>query len=596
MKTPRLHQNFTWKFALVALMSAACSLPALAAPPVNTEPQWVPGRLLVKPRPGLSEAEFDKIIKQHGARQLGKIQGIDVRIIQLPAQASEKAVEALLKHNKHLKFVERDYALRPDFTPNDPNFSYEGYLSTIGVPTAWDLSHGENVTIAILDSGVDGTHPDLASKMLAGWNFYDNNADTSDVFGHGTKVAGAAAAITGNGVGIAGVAGASKIMPIRVADATGMGYLSLMASGLTYAADSGARVANLSFQAAGGYSTVQTAAQYMKNKGGLVITAAGNVGVEQTFAASPSNIVVSATSGDTITVWSSYGAFVDVAAPGSNIYTTVKGSGYGYASGTSLASPITAGVIALMMAANPRLDPTSLKNVLFSTTVDLGSAGFDIYYGNGRINAAAAVNAAAAAPVADTTAPTVAFSSPTSASTVSALVAIDVSASDNLAVARVDLLANGTKVASESIAPYAFSWDSTSVPDGAATLAAYAYDAAGNYSARSVSVTVANQTATVSPPPPPPATDTTAPVAKISSPAAGAKVSGTVSISASATDNVGVTKMMLYIDGKLVRSVTTASLAYSWSTRKIATGLHTLLIEAYDSAGNKGTTSIQVTR
>lgn len=595
MKTPRLHQNFTWKFALAALMTAACFSPALAAQTVNTEPQWVPGRLLVKPRPGLSETEFDKIIKQHGARQLGKIQGIDVRVIQLPPQASEKAVEALLKHNKHLKFVERDYLLRPDFTPNDPNFSYEGYLSTIGVPTAWDLSHGENVTIAILDSGVDGTHPDLASKMLAGWNFYDNNADTSDVFGHGTKVAGAAAAITGNGVGIAGVAGMSKIMPIRVADATGMGYLSLMASGLTYAADSGARVANLSFQAAGGYSTVQTAAQYMKNKGGLVITAAGNVGTEQTFAASPSNIVVSATSGDTITVWSSYGAFVDVAAPGSNIYTTVKGGGYGYASGTSLASPITAGVIALIMAANPRLDPTSLENVLFSTATDLGSAGFDIYYGNGRINASAAVKAAAA-PIADTTAPTVAFSSPTSASTVSALVAIDVSASDNLAVARVDLLANGTKVASESIAPYAFSWDSTSVPDGAATLAAYAYDAAGNFSARSVGVTVANQTATVSPTPPPPATDTTAPVAKISSPAAGAKVSGKVSISASATDNVGVTKMLLYIDGKLVRSVTTASLAYSWSTQKVATGLHTILIEAYDSAGNKGTTSIQVTR
>ncbi len=609
MKTPRLYHGShkrsrrIGRIACVAILAGICSVPALAQQ-TYTEPQWVPGRLLVKPRPGLSESEFEKIIKPSGGRQVGKIQGIDVRIIQLPAQASEKAVEALLKHNKHLKFVERDFILKSGLTPSDPYLANAWHLPKIGVNSAWDLSQGQNVTIAILDSGVDGTHPDLAAKMVPGWNFYDNNADTTDVYGHGTQVAGAAAAITGNALGVASPAGAAKIMPIRVTNLTGGGYTSMMASGLIWAADRGVRVANLSFQAAGGISVVQTAAQYMKNKGGLVVTAAGNTGTDLSayYAASPTNIVVSATGSlDTLPVWSSYGVFVDVAAPGLGIWTTAMGGTYYNPSGTSFATPVTAGVVAMMMAANPKLDPDTVEKLLFSTAVDLGSAGFDIYYGNGRVDAAAAVKAAAAALIVDTTAPTVAFSTPTALSTVSGQTTVDVSASDNLGVARVDLLANGTKVASESIAPYAFTWDSTTVPDGAATLATYAYDAAGNFSAKSISVTVANQTQTtetLTPVPPPPAADTTAPVAKISSPAAGATVSGTVSVSASASDNVGVTKMLLYIDGKLLSSVTKTSLVYSWSTKKVSVGPHVILIEAYDAAGNKGvvTATVNVTR
>ena len=176
-----------------------------------------------------------------------------------------------------------------------------------------------------------------------------------------------------------------------------MGSLSQMASGITWAADRGARVANLSFAAAGGYATVQNAAQYMKKKGGLVVTAAGNTGTAQTFAAHASTIVVSGTtSSDAKASWSSYGSFVDIAAPGASIWTTTRGGGYKAASGTSMATPVAAGVVGLMMASNPGLSAEGVESILFSTAVDLGTAGFDTSFGNGRVNASAAVAAAAA--------------------------------------------------------------------------------------------------------------------------------------------------------------------------------------------------------
>ena len=218
MKSPASLRKPVLASLVVALGAALVPAQAVAA----DEAQWVPGRLLVQPRAGLSEAEFDKIIKKQGGKQVGKIEGINVRVIQLPPQASEKAVEALLKNNKHLKFAERDMLLKPEATADDPYYASAWHLTKIGAPTAWDVTQGENVTIAILDSGVDATHPDLASRLVPGWNFYDNNSNTSDVYGHGTQVAGAAAAASNNALGVASVAGMARIMPIRVSDTAGM--------------------------------------------------------------------------------------------------------------------------------------------------------------------------------------------------------------------------------------------------------------------------------------------------------------------------------------------------------------------------------------
>lgn len=580
--------------ACLAIALGTLSLPAVAQ--VNSsQPQWAPGRLLVQPRPGLSDTELDKILKPHGGKQVGKIDKINVHIVQLPAQASEKAVEALLKKNKHLKFAERDMIVSGAATANDPYAASEWHLSKIQANSAWDASTGAGVVIAVLDSGVDATHPDLATKMVGGWNFLDNNADASDVNGHGTAVAGAAAAASNNGVGVASVSGASMIMPIRIADANAYAYWSTVAQGLTWAADKGANVANISYNGVSGSSTVQSAAQYLKNKGGVTVVAAGNSGAEELIAASSTMVSVSATdANDVKTSWSSYGQYVDVAAPGMNIWTTVRGGGYQQWWGTSLASPVVAGVVGLMKAANPALAAGDLERLLFSTAVDLGTAGWDAYYGYGRVNAAAAVQAARLATPADATAPTVSIASPASGSTVSGLVAVDVSASDNVGVSRVDLMVNGKSVGSDTTAPYGFSWDTTAVADGAATLTAYAYDAAGNYSTKAVSVTVANNTSNSTSKST--AADTTPPVATISNPGAGATVSGTVSVKGAGSDNVGVTQMRLYIDNNLVSTVSGASLSYSWNTRKVAAGSHSVRLDAIDAAGNVGSQSLQVTR
>ncbi|WP_246167615.1 S8 family serine peptidase [Propionivibrio limicola] len=570
----------------LTFMLGAGAIPAAAQTTAPTE-KWVPGRLLVQPRAGLSDAEFDKILKPHGGKQVGKIDKINVRIVQLPANASEKAIAALLKHNKHIKFAERDMLVKAEGTANDPYFGSAWHLPKINAPVAWDSSQGSNVTIAILDSGVDPSHPDLAGKLVAGWNFFDNNSNTSDVYGHGTKVAGAAAAATNNSTGVAAVATGASIMPVRVAGTDGYGSWSAIASGLTWAADHGARVANLSFYGVETSSSAVSAAQYMKSKGGLVVTSAGNYGTEATIAPSDSMITVSATdTADVKTSWSSYGSFVDVAAPGAGIWSTVNGGSYAAVSGTSFASPVTAGVVALMMAANPGLAAAEVQKRLYASALDLGTSGFDKYYGNGRVDAAAAVQAAKVAASVDSTAPSVSIGSPTAGSTVKGLVAVDVSASDNVGVSRVDLLVNGTKIASDTTAPFGFSWDSTKATDGSATLAAYAYDAAGNSASRNVTVTVANATAA----------DSQAPVATISNPVDGSTVAGVVAVKATGTDNVAVTSVRLLIDGKQVASTTGTSVSYNWNTKKVKAGTHTIVAEAADAAGNKTTKSIQVVR
>lgn len=591
-KTPNVSRHRAVSLpALACLALALGSVANASAAQTTQETQWVPGRLLVQPRPGLSDAEFDKILKPHGAKQVAKIDAINVRVVQLPPKASEKAIAALLSKNKHLKFAERDPILKASATANDRYFPNAWHLAKTGAPTAWDQSTGRDVVIAILDTGIDGSHPDLAGKLVSGWNFYDNNSNTSDVHGHGTAVGGAAVALTNNSIGVAAVAPDAFLMPVRIADPTANATGSMIAQGLSWAADNGADVANISYAGVPGNSTIQAAAQYMKSKGGVVVVAAGNNGIEESVAPHSSMVAVSATdASDVKTSWSSYGSYVDVAAPGVTIYSTGKGGVYGTYAGTSLASPVVAGVVALIKAANPSLPPDDVERVLFSSATDLGAAGFDKLYGNGRVNAAAAVQTALVAKPSDFTAPSVSFATPSSGSTVKGLVSVSVSASDNVGVSKVELRANGKVVGTDITAPYGFSWDSTTASDGNATLTAYAYDAAGNYSSATATVTIANSSSNLQTDG---GTDTTPPLASISNPSPGSKVNGNVPVSASATDNVGVSKITLFIDGRQV-ATGKDSLTYKWNTRSASAGTHTLRVDAIDLTGNLASTSVQV--
>ncbi len=446
----QIRMGCTWR--LVGAATALCLSAATSAQVALGTPSHAKGRVLVQVNAGLSDAALAAVIKPHGgkARRIGRT---DLFIVDLPASASETAVQARLAHNPQLKFAELDRRVELGFVSNDPYLGSQWHLSRIGAPAAWDLAQGQGVTIAILDTGVAASHPDLAANMVPGWNFYANNADTSDPHGHGTAVA-AAAAVFNNGTGVASVAGSARIMPVRIADANAYAYWSTVAQGLTWAADNGARVANISYVGVAGSSTVQSAAQYMKNKGGLVVVCAGNNGIDEGLAPTATMIPVSATnSADAKASWSSYGAFVAVSAPGQDIWTTTRTGSYQAWWGTSMASPVVAGVLASMMAAKPSLPPSQIESILYATAVDLGAAGRDPLYGHGRVNAQAAVAAAATATASDTQAPSSSITSPSAGSSVSGTVTVAVNASDNVGVSKVELRVNGTLVATDHRRP-----------------------------------------------------------------------------------------------------------------------------------------------
>lgn len=573
---------------IVALLGAA---QASAAPPA----EFARGRVLIEARAGLSDAALDKLVKAQGGkrRKLGQSR---LHVVELPPGLSEQDAVAKLSRRPELKFAELDRKVRVAMDANDPYIGSAWHIAKIGAPSAWDRSQGSGVTIAVLDTGVNVAHPDLKDRIVPGYNVYDNNTDVSDLCGHGTAVAGTAAASTNNALGVAGVAGSARIMPVRIVfkDSTGCyAYTSTIANGITYAADNGARIANVSFVGIADSAAVKSAARYMKDKGGLVFISAGNNNIDENVAPDDAFVIVSATdSSDNRSSFSSWGSFVSLSAPGSGIWTTNNALGYSAWNGTSFASPVGAGVAGLVMALRPELNAAQVESLLFSTSVDLGTAGRDPIYGYGRVNAAAAVSAAASyVPPVDATAPQVAIAAPLGSSSVSGLVPVSVNASDNVGVARVELKVNGTVVAVETAAPFGFSWDSTGVANGMNSLVAVAYDAAGNAgSSASVAVNVANASAPVM-------KDTEAPAVAINNPVNGGSVSGPTTVSISASDNAGAAgiSLSLSIDGKPAASGKGGSLSYNWNTKKFAKGLHTLGVSARDAAGNTSSSSISVT-
>ncbi|HSQ82921.1 MAG TPA: S8 family serine peptidase [Casimicrobiaceae bacterium] len=544
------------------------------------------GHILVAPKSSVDDATFAGALSRGGGHSIGRIGGTRVHIVNVPPGNEEAAVRRL-QADPAVKFAEVDRLISAAGTANDPYYTSEWHLPDIGAPTAWDYATGSGVTIAILDTGVDGTHPDLVSQMVPGWNFYNNSSNTADSNGHGTAVAGTAAAATNNAAGVASVAGGARIMPVVIADPNAWAYWSTVAQGITWAADHGARVASLSYQGASASSTIQSAASYLRSKGGVLFVAAGNTGAIDNTAPTSLMMVVSAIQqGDTLASFSTYGSFVDISAPGNNIISTAMGGGYWNCWGTSFATPIVAATAALILSERPDFTPSQVDATLESTAKDLGAPGYDVYYGYGNVNAAAALQYAASVPLApapDTMAPTVAVTSPAGGTTVAGTVSVSANASDNVGVTHVDLRVNGVVVASDTTSPYAFSWNSAGVANGTVTLTAAAYDAAGNSAVSSpVAVNVSN---TVTPPP-----DTTPPTVSIASPTGGT-VSGNVPVSVNASDNVSVTRVDLLVNGAVVATSNVGPWQFTWNSATVSNGSATLTAKAYDAAGNVATSS-----
>ncbi len=379
-------------------------------------------------------------------------------------------------------------------------------------------------------------------------------------------------------------------MPLVVLDASNYASYSNIAAAITYAVDHGAKVLNISIGGTSSSTTLQNAVNYAWSKGAVVVACAmNNANSTPNYPAACSNVVAVAatTSSDTLASFSNYGSWIDVAAPGASIYTTNNGGGYGAWNGTSFSSPITAGLAGLIWAANPALTNADVVDILTRSADDLGAAGFDATFGHGRINAAKALTLAKTyTPAVDATAPTAAITSPASGATVTGQVNVGVAATDNVKVTKVELFIDGALAGSSTTAPSSFAWNTVNYADKWYTLTARAYDAAGNVgNAVSLSVYVSNPQA---------APDKVPPVVAITSPSPGARLATSTTVTVQASDNVGVAKVEIYVDGLLKASKAASSLSWNWNTRKVTVGAHTITAKAYDAAGNAMADTITV--
>lgn len=368
--------------------------------------EFVEQEVLVRIKPG---ADVEKIVLEVGGTIIETLPQISVIRIQLEPQVSVAEAIQILEELEEVEYAEPNGICYMDgvatVTPGDPDYGRQWAPQLTGAEDAWGVTTGsDTITIAITDTGVDGTHPDFSGKVIAGYDTFNNiaiSANTdSDVYGHGTHCTGIAAAVGNNFTGIAGVAWGSKIMPMKICnDYNYSASHSDMAQAFIWAADNGANIISCSFGGKGYSQTMKDAIDYAVNEGCVMFASMGNSSRNETSypAGYQSVIAVGATDAhDEIASFSTTGNHMSVCAPGVEIYSTMPGGGYDYLSGTSMACPFVAGAAALILTQNPEMNPEEVKSQLEETAVDLGSTGFDSTFGHGRIDLASAVGATVA--------------------------------------------------------------------------------------------------------------------------------------------------------------------------------------------------------
>lgn len=385
--------------------------PEADAPP---DPGYVENRLLVRFRPGTTPEEVRRLHADYGAQVVGEVPTLGVQILRFDDEALMMATA--YQDKQLVAYAEPDYTvhllgqpdpvqpalaadpLAPLQSPDDSLYSQQWHHATIDSATAWDYSVGQDTTVAIIDTGVNCQHTDLKNDCVPGYDFVNGDTDPEDDHGHGTHVAGIAAGVTNNSRGIAATGWSTKIMPLKGLNAAGNGSHAGLASAIVWAVEHDADVINMSL---GGYYTSRTlsdAVDYAIGSGVSLVAAAANDNVSNpTYPASYSGVLgISATTqSDSRASFSNYGDYIDLSAPGVGILSTVASGGYQAWSGTSMASPVVAGVVALLRAQSPDRSPAVIENLLEETAVDLGSPGWDPLFGWGRIDAGEALKAGA---------------------------------------------------------------------------------------------------------------------------------------------------------------------------------------------------------
>ncbi|GAA4718586.1 S8 family peptidase [Brevibacillus fulvus] len=284
---------------------------------------------------------------------------------------------------------------------NDHYYPNQSYLKRIRADAAWSYVKGNTgITIAVLDSGVDYNHPDLKGNLLPGINLVNPGRSAQDDEGHGTSVAGILAAKGNNQIGVAGVLWNAKILPIKVIDKNGSAdNVDLISQGIELAVNRGAKIILMSLESNSYSKRLEAAVKRAEARGVLLVASTGNEGNRVAYpAAYPTVVAVGALgSGNQPIYQSNYGPELNLLAPGSNIYTTKLGGGYGYFSGTSAAAPQVAGAAALVWARNPKMTAVEVRQLLYQTAADLEAPGWDRKTGYGLLDVGKAVRSKLAA-------------------------------------------------------------------------------------------------------------------------------------------------------------------------------------------------------
>lgn len=335
-------------------------------------------RLIVKYRPHVSEERIQGL----------RLRAPRSRLLRISSARKTEVINSL-QQSDLIEYVEEDQPLEALEIPSDTEYPKQWALTKINTPPAWDVSKsGSQAQIAILDSGVTKTHVDLQGKVVMEANFTDDKF-LEDRFGHGTHVAGIAAASTNNGLGIAGVGYNAQIISGKVLNRYGRGYYSWLINALYWAADNGAEVINMSIGGSSNSQALQDAVNYAWNKGIVIVAAAGNSSSQSPVypASYPNVIAVAATDqNDKKASFSSYGSWVDLAAPGVSIISLDDDGDYVTGTGTSMAAPHVAGVAALLWGSGPN---QNIVNRLYTTAIPITGTG--TYWQYGRLDAAAAL-------------------------------------------------------------------------------------------------------------------------------------------------------------------------------------------------------------
>ncbi len=384
---------------VLLLVFSASGLAALASHDGDQGTSYT--EILVKFKPDTDASTIAEVHRQNAGTVVDTIPQLGVQVVQVPtSQATARLVS--YASNPFVEYAETDSRGQLAAVPDDTDFSRQWGLTTVQAPQAWDITHGSsNIQIAILDTGIDQDHPDLQAKIVAS-QIFSGSATLDDVYNHGTHVAGIAAAITDNATGVAGLGYDSSLMIGKVFTDNGLVSASWLAQGITWAVDNGAEVINMSIVFTSPSSVIENAINYAWDHGVVLVASAGNTGSDESsspiYPAAYDNVIaVAATQADdTLAGFSTYGNWVDVAAPGLSILSTVATPPHEYRSmsGTSMAAPHVAGLAALAFDTvsdsngNGRLND-EVRYAIESTCDDIGVSGI----GNGRINAYQALQA-----------------------------------------------------------------------------------------------------------------------------------------------------------------------------------------------------------